>query len=80
MGGKLLLAAATLAIAAPAMADTVYSNDFDGENGGATALNYTGFTGLTVSDGQGSVRLNARTPALVATQWRAGIQAAATEQ
>lgn len=36
--------------------------------------------GLTVSDGQGSVRLNARTPALVATQWRAGIQAAATEQ
>ncbi len=36
--------------------------------------------GLTVSDGQGSVRLDARTPALVATQWRAGIQAAATEQ
>lgn len=36
---------------APARAETVYANSFDTEAGGATALGYTGFTGLTVTKG-----------------------------
>lgn len=39
------------ALAIPAHAQVVYSNNFDGENGGATALGYTGFAGLTVTNG-----------------------------
>jgi hypothetical protein len=49
---KLVLTAlAATAFAAPASAGTVYSNDFNAENGGNTALNYTGFNGLTVTNG-----------------------------
>ena len=48
---KVLLAAAAAALASPASAAIVYSNDFDAENGGNTALNYNGFNGLTVTDG-----------------------------
>ncbi|MCA3223228.1 MAG: hypothetical protein ING40_11130 [Burkholderiales bacterium] len=36
--------------------------------------------GLTVSDGQGALRLDAGAPALLATQWQPGVQAAAREQ
>lgn len=43
--------AALAAFAAPASASVVYSNNFDAENGGNTALNYNSFNGLTVSDG-----------------------------
>ena len=48
---KMLLAAAAVACASPASAAVVYSNNFDAENGGNTALNYNGFNGLTVTDG-----------------------------
>ncbi|MBO9575640.1 MAG: PEP-CTERM sorting domain-containing protein [Sphingobium sp.] len=51
MKTKILLAASALAIAVPAYSGTVYSNNFDSENGGNSQLNYTGFTGLTVTDG-----------------------------
>lgn len=37
-----------LTLATPAQAVIVYSNTFDGENGGASAQDYTGFGGLTV--------------------------------
>lgn len=49
--GKLLLTAAAVAIAAPASAGVVYSNNFDAENGGNTALNYNGFNGLDITGG-----------------------------
>lgn len=49
---QLILAALGLSVAAfPAHAAIVYSNNFDGENGGNTQTNYTGFNGLTVTDG-----------------------------
>lgn len=49
---KLLLAALVISAAAvPANATIVYSNNFDTENGGVTALNYSSFNGLTVTDG-----------------------------
>lgn len=37
--------------ALPASAAVVYSNNFDAENGGNSALNYNGFSGLSVTDG-----------------------------
>lgn len=43
------LAAATLLAMAPANAAVVFSETFDGENGGASALNYNGFSQLTVT-------------------------------
>lgn len=43
--------AAALSMASVASATTLYSNNFDAENGGASALNYTGFSGLTVTGG-----------------------------
>mgnify|MGYP000327152464 CR=1 FL=1 len=46
-----LAAAAVAAFATPASAAVVYSNNFDAENGGNTALNYNSFNGLTVTDG-----------------------------
>jgi hypothetical protein len=46
--GLIVLAAV---VAAPAQAAVVYSNNFESENGGAGALNYNSFNGLTVSDG-----------------------------
>jgi len=51
MSKYLLLAATALAFAGSAQAATVYSNNFDTDNGGVTALNATNLTGLTVSDG-----------------------------
>lgn len=49
---KLVVTAlAAAAFAAPAQAGVVYSNNFDSENGGNTALNYNGFNGLTVTNG-----------------------------
>lgn len=48
---KALFASAALAVAASAQAAPVFSANFDGENGGATALNYTGFSNFTVADG-----------------------------
>lgn len=47
----LFTAAAAFALASPAVAGVVYSNNFDAENGGNSALNYNGFNGLSVSDG-----------------------------
>jgi hypothetical protein len=46
-----LAAAAAAGFATPASAAVLYSNNFDAENGGATALNYNSFNGLTVTDG-----------------------------
>lgn len=46
-----LAALAATALTAPASAGVVYSNNFDAENGGNTALNYNGFNGLTVTNG-----------------------------
>jgi len=51
MRNFLLAAVAAAAIAAPASAAVVYSNNFDAENGGASVLNYNGFSGLTVTGG-----------------------------
>lgn len=48
---KLILTLLAATCAVPASAGVVYSNNFDGENGGNTALNYNGFNGLTVTDG-----------------------------
>lgn len=48
---KVIMAAAAVALASPASAGVVYSNNFDAENGGNTALNYNSFNGLTVTDG-----------------------------
>lgn len=48
---KVILAAAAAALASPASAAVVYSNNFNAENGGNTALNYNGFNGLTVTGG-----------------------------
>jgi hypothetical protein len=47
----IVTALAAAAFAAPAGAAVVYSNNFDAENGGNTALNYNSFNGLTVSNG-----------------------------
>lgn len=47
----LLAAAAMAAFSAPAHAVTVFSDSFDGEAGGATVLNYTGFANWDVLDG-----------------------------
>ena len=46
---KMLVAATALAFAGTAQAGTVFASDFGAENGGVGALNYTGFTGLTVT-------------------------------
>ena len=49
---KITVAAIALAtFAAPASASVGYSNGFVGETGGVSQLNYTGFSGLTVTDG-----------------------------
>lgn len=45
------VAAATLFLSSAAGATTLYSTNFDAENGGNSALNYTGFSGLTVTTG-----------------------------
>ena len=47
----LAVTAASLAVAAPASAGTVFTDNFDGENGGASSLQYTGFANFTVSGG-----------------------------
>jgi hypothetical protein len=47
----LLTAVAAAAFCVPAHAGTVYSNNFDSENGGNSALNYNSFNGLTVTNG-----------------------------
>jgi hypothetical protein len=44
-----LVAAAGLVLAAPASAGIVFSDTFDGENGGASALNYAAFANFSVS-------------------------------
>ena len=44
-------AAAALALAGGAQASAVFSDSFDGENGGASALNYTGFANWTAALG-----------------------------
>jgi hypothetical protein len=46
-----LAAAASVTLASPAAAAVVYSNNFNAENGGNSALNYNGFNGLTVTGG-----------------------------
>lgn len=51
MARQLISALVAAAIAVPAQAGVVYSNNFDAENGGNTALNYNSFNGLTVSNG-----------------------------
>ena len=49
---KLILTAlAAVACSAPASAAVVYSNNFNAENGGNTALNYNSFNGLSVTNG-----------------------------
>ena len=48
---KMMLVLAATVATAPLHAAQVYFNDFDGENGGASAVNYNGFTGLAVTDG-----------------------------
>jgi hypothetical protein len=48
---KIALIAAAVLMASPATATEVYSNNFDAENGGNSALNYNSFNGLTVTDG-----------------------------
>jgi hypothetical protein len=48
--------AASCALLAPAHATTVFSDNFNSENGGLTALNYTSFTNF-VSTGAGDVDL-----------------------
>jgi len=48
---RTLLAAGAIALAAQANAITIFSDDFNGENGGVGVLNYTGFANWTVSDG-----------------------------
>ena len=48
---KALFATAGLLIAAGAHAAPVFSDNFDGENGNTTVLNYTGFANFTVTDG-----------------------------
>lgn len=51
---RLLLVALVLLLAvgaAPASADTLFFDNFDGEHGSAGILNYTGFANFSVSDG-----------------------------
>jgi len=48
---RFLLPLAALAAAAQVQAVAVFSDNFDAENGGAEALNYTGFANWTVSNG-----------------------------
>ena len=52
--GALFAAGLTVSFlsASSAMAGVVFTDNFDGENGGASALNYTGFTKWTVKTGQ----------------------------
>ena len=45
------LAGLALGLGVPATAAVVAGGNFDGENGGLTATNYTGFSDLTVSNG-----------------------------
>lgn len=45
------LAATALLLSASANATVLMSNNFDAENGGVTALNYTGFSNMTVASG-----------------------------
>lgn len=42
---------AACAVAAPANAATIFSDNFNGENGGTGVLNYTGFANWAVSNG-----------------------------
>jgi hypothetical protein len=51
-----IAAAASFALTTSAQATIVLQDNFDGENGGATALNYTGFTNW-ISNGAGGVDL-----------------------
>lgn len=46
-----IIAVTATLLAAPASAAIVFSDNFDAENGGLSALNYTGFANWTVSDG-----------------------------
>lgn len=46
-----IMAVAALLAAGSASAATIYSNDFNTENGGVSSLNYAGFTGLSVVAG-----------------------------
>jgi PEP-CTERM motif len=46
--------AASLMLASPAMAQTVLSDNFDAENGGNTALNYTGFANFSILGNPGA--------------------------
>ncbi|WP_205854166.1 PEPxxWA-CTERM sorting domain-containing protein [Phenylobacterium kunshanense] len=46
-----VLAATILSSAGAAHAGIVFSDNFNGENGGVSALNYAGFANFTVSDG-----------------------------
>lgn len=48
---KLLSAAALLTLASATHAATLFSENFDAENGGNSYLNYTGFSNFTVSSG-----------------------------
>lgn len=48
---QLAIAAASLVLASGVSAATIYSNSFNSENGGVTAIDYTGFTGLSVTTG-----------------------------
>jgi hypothetical protein len=46
-----LVAASALTLGSPANAATIFSDNFDGEGGGATINNYTGFANFAVIDG-----------------------------
>jgi hypothetical protein len=48
---RLFAAAAVLTLSTASQAATVFSNNFNSENGGNTALNYNGFSNFTVSTG-----------------------------
>ncbi|MGQ5702103.1 PEPxxWA-CTERM sorting domain-containing protein [Sandaracinobacteroides sp. A072] len=48
---SLVLAAAAISLSAPATAAIVFSDGFDAENGGNSALNYSGFANWTVQNG-----------------------------
>jgi hypothetical protein len=48
---RMLVLAALALSASPATAAVVFSDTFDSENGGASALNYSGFANWTISNG-----------------------------
>jgi hypothetical protein len=48
---QVVAATALLCLGASANAGIIFSDNFDGENGGTGALNYSGFANWTVSDG-----------------------------